>query len=557
MGTTDSRRTLVTCCHWVGGVAVVFCLVVAVLLTVGVIQLRQADPLESPGLQALRSDVAAAPRDEALRAEVRELDRLARGAYFGGRQYLKRGGRLLAGGGIVLLLALGGARWLQRDERLRVPRRAAESPDRDGVRGRRAVTLVLIGGMVLAFVLASRHGVRPAALSPAAADGAKVSPEPRPEVRVPAPPSAPWPGLRGAGGLGVALPDASVPTSIVWKVKVPRKGYSSPVIDGEQVYVTGGDADGIELYAFGLADGDLRWSVVLEEDLSDVEAFDDFMYAASTPASDGRLIVAISPLGRVLACDATGTKVWERDLGPVDNPYGHASSLLVQGPHVIVQLDQAGAPELIALQRDTGVVAWRTEREDLSWSSPVAGRFGGATQLVVISAVDVAAYAPESGELRWRQDYQAGEIGSSVSLVDDFAVASSADAGVIGLRPDGSGVRVVWHWDEGGSSMASPIIAEDLVVVGSDDGMLVCLEAASGDVVWEEFLDNGLYASPLLVGSDLLLVDLEGNLLTLSVGREFEITPGVALGEAVHATPALAGRRLVVRGESHLFCLED
>ena len=150
-----------------------------------------------------------------------------------------------------------------------------------------------------------------------------------------------WPSFRGVGGVGVGDPSMKPPIAwdgkagrnVAWKVKTPRQGYSSPIVWGNRLFLTGGDKESREIYSYDAEDGSHVWTAAADNILGSPakppNVTEDTGYAAACPVADGHAVYAIFATGDVLAVDFSGKRLWGRNLGPPDNPYGHASSLMV------------------------------------------------------------------------------------------------------------------------------------------------------------------------------------------------------------------------------------
>jgi outer membrane protein assembly factor BamB len=531
-----------------------FSLVVALLLLANLVQVRAVSPLQSPALETLRAQLKATPGDAALREQIRALDLLARKAFFASLWQRQAGAYLLLGG---LVVTLGAARVMARHrQRTTIP---AACPEHgagwlEAALVRRWVAAAG-GGLLIASVTVALL-VR----SPLDAEirGAATAPTTRPTLG-----PDDWPFFRGPRGDGVASGqqppltwNAQTGAGIVWKTEVPLPGASSPVVVGDRVLLTGADERTQEVYCFDRATGALRWRRAVgaprPEGAPTPQLHPDTGYAPSTVATDGRHVFAIFPTGDLAALDLDGNPVWSESLGVPENHYGHSSSLITASGLLIVQWDQSTDAKLLAFDAATGRPAWRAVRDAISWASPTLIEVDGRTQLVVAHSTAVAAYDPATGVLLWRADCLGGELGPSPAFADGVVFVANDRAVAAAVRPGG---EVVWTFKDDLPDTASPVAGGGLVILATSYGTLVCLDAATGQVVWRHEQQTGYYASPVIAAGRVYALDLAGVMHVFTLGRTLEKLADAPLGEEAMATPAFSGNRLFVRGQRSLLCI--
>jgi len=383
-----------------------------------------------------------------------------------------------------------------------------------------------------------------------------------------------WPQFRGPGGAGEAPAaepplewDAVAGKGVVWKAAVPLPGHNSPIVWRDRVLLAGADKARREIYCFATDDGRLLWRCPVPQRPGgkEVKVSADTGYCPATMATNGQLAFCIFADGVIAGADLNGRLVWTRDLGPLENHYGHASSLVVYGNGVIVQLDQGTAPEdgkskLLALDAATGKTVWQIERPVAgSWSSPVLVRAGKRDLLIAVASPFVMAYDPRSGAEVWRAEVIGGEVAPAPAYGSGLIYAVNLGSNLAAIRPDGSGdvtrTHVVWLGQENLPDIVSPLHSDGLLFLCTSDGLVTCLEATTGAKVWEHALDAPVHSSPVAAQKRVYLTDTEGRTTVFEVGRSWKALARNALGEPVHATPALVGERIFLRGEKHLYCL--
>jgi outer membrane protein assembly factor BamB len=380
-----------------------------------------------------------------------------------------------------------------------------------------------------------------------------------------------WPSFRGPGGRGHAVHakppltwSAEEGTNILWKTPVPTHGMSSPVVWGNRLFLTGADDSGRQIYCFDTDTGELRW----RHDVDGVPGFpadseppvvlDQTGWAAPTPATDGRVVAAVFATGELVGVSLEGERLWARHLGVPENPYGHASSLMSHQSLLFVQYDQAEGSKLLAFDLMSGDPVWDVERDAISWSSPILVDNKGRVELILTNSSAVDGYDPASGTPLWHLECLGGEVGSSAAYADGIVfvsgegtVGSALDIGGHGAEP-----AVLWQWDEALPDAASSLANDGYLVVPTGFGVVTCLEARTGKLLWEHDFDRGFWSSPIAVDDRVYLIDRSGAMQVFRLDDEFELLGVSEIGEGAYATPAFVGDRIYIRGLMHLFCIE-
>jgi len=543
-------------------VSAVFCLTLVVLMTAALGRLRSDPPLDAAVIERMRQSIQATTTNDVLRSDFRTLDSLARRAHFAGLRAFRAGAFLLLGGCVVLVFSWKYTLVLKAE----VPR-----PDRYPALGgmgdplapnRFSVAAFGLALLVFAAVAASllrREGATgDGALAPAAGTGFAD----REEM------ARNWPNLRGPDGLGVA-PHADPPTAwdgqtgsnILWKVALPRGGFNSPIVWGNKICLTGADGTSREIYGLDADSGDLLWTHRAEgipgAPSRLPEVTDDTGYAAATMATDGERFYAVFATGELLALDAEGNRVWARCLPEPQNPYGHASSLITYENLLLVQYDQEENGRLFAIEGTTGRTVWEQKRfEQPCWASPVIVRSGGGDRLVANGHPYIVGYDLPSGDELWRAELMEGEVAVSPAAVDGTVFVGNEYARLVALGADKGG-DPVWETDEDLPEVASPVAAGRYLVVATGYGVVTCRDTGTGDVLWLQEFDEGFYSSPVVAAGRVYLADMAGVTHVFKAGATYEPIGRSPLGEPVMATPACVGKRLYLRGSTHLFCIGE
>lgn len=562
----------------VAAVTAVFCIALTALMGGTWLRLHASDPLQEGAVQRLMDLSAERPEDDALKQQVRALDLVMRQAFFTSLEQVRIGGRLLLAGVVLLLVAVWARERLSPHEAR--PQAFPESSElwRTDRRSRHGLLWLsgAAGAAGLAVAVLTQQAVR--LPSPAAGEkGGTVEGAVEQGAAAPAAGAgggvAEWPAFRGPGGNGIAAPEASPPTDwdgasgrgIRWKTKVPLPGFSSPVVAGSRILITGADREQRVVYCFDANDGSLRWqwraAGIPGSPAVSPEAAADTGYAAPTPATDGRHVTAVFASGDLVCLTMQGEPLWARNVGVPDNHYGHSSSLLIVDSLCVVQLDDNTDPRALAVSIKTGETVWEAERTTISWSSPICVDTGFRRELIMTDSEAVCSYVPGTGELLWREACLGAEVGPSAAFAAGrvFAANEYAQGCAIGVAtaPGEPAARILWEWYGDLPSVASPVATTQAVFFASSAGVLSCVGAADGDTRWTHEVDRGFYASPILVRDLIYALDMGGQMHIVSAEMEYRGVAAPRLGERTVCTPAFVRDRVYVRGAEHLYCIQS
>ena len=561
------RPVLVVLAQSVALVAALFVLVLSVLLIADHVKLLKMDPLNDPALLELRQQLANSPeKNGALVEQIRTFDLYARRAFFSNQEQRRTGGLLILGGAVVCFAALKlSKRW--KPELPEVGK--SDNPDhwelnnlfRQLMAGT-GIFLVVVS-LFLSFTTQSDLAVVLAGVDEQAG-------KPAPHVEQAFQPAliedmkSNWPSLRGWGNIGRALPmdvpiswDVESGDGILWKTEVPVHGFNSPIVWGDRLFFTGGDEEGFEVFCYDANTGDELWTKTVETSVELPEVSEDTGYAAPSMATDGQRVFAIFVTGDLAAFDFDGNPVWQKNLGVPENPYGMGSSPISDGQRLFVQYDHEETQKVMAFDCATGEQVWQTPRAHISWSSPALIEADGNLQLVLNDEEFVTAYDPASGKQLWQVKCLGGEVAPSpafngkdvVFVANEYAQASA-------LKLNGSTPEILWQYDEYLPEISSPLAAEDRFFITTTAGDIICLDAATGKVKWEQECDEGFSSSPVLVGDKVYTIDLGGvvHIFDATADTYHEIA-AIEMGEPVYSTPAFLDNRIYIRGDENLYCI--
>lgn len=381
-----------------------------------------------------------------------------------------------------------------------------------------------------------------------------------------------WPGFRGYRSNGHAT-KANPPltwsvkndSNVLWKTPIAKHGMSSPVVWKDRIFLTGADDESRDVYCIDARRGMLLWKHAVSN-LPDSPAgselprvLDETGYAAPTMVTNGRSVVAIFATGELVCLDMDGKRIWAKHLGVPNNQYGHASSLICDSELLFVQYDQKENSRLLAFKMATGKLEWRADRDEMSWSSPILIENKGRAELILTDSKYIASYESKTGKRLWRVECLSGEIASSAAHAHGlvFVANEGAAATAFDVSDQTKDPKIVWQWDGELPDAASPVANHEFLVVPTAFGVVTCLSARTGKVLWEHEFDQGFSSSPVLVGDHVYVSDLSGNTHVFKLGATFEAIGEGEVGEPVYSTPAFVGERAYIRGLSHLFCVAE
>jgi outer membrane protein assembly factor BamB len=420
-----------------------------------------------------------------------------------------------------------------------------------------------------------------------------------------------WPSFRGAGAAGSAekqdLPDRWNPATgenILWKTPIPGLAHSSPVVWGDTLFVTSavssaqnatfkpglyGDGDASEdrsphrfmLFAIDKKTGNVRWERVAAEGPPRNKRHIKSTYASSSPATDGRIVVAWFGSEGIHAYDLNGGKRWSVDLGRVDMgaydipsyEWGPASSPIIWNGLVIVQCDTQADSFLLALSAETGEIVWKTDRKELpSWGTPTIVHTPAGPELITNASNFIRGYNPENGRQLWQLGGSSKITAPTPIFADGLHIIASGRAPerpIFAVRPGARGdltlasgatdnTHVAWSKTGRGSYMPTPIAYRGVLYVLANNGVLDAYDIATGKEVYRQRLPlvgSGFSASPVAADGKIYLSNEDGEMLVIEAGEVFKHLATNSMGETLMATPALSGGVMFVRGASTLFAI--
>lgn len=418
-----------------------------------------------------------------------------------------------------------------------------------------------------------------------------------------------WPAFRGPNARSVVestnLPDTwSTTENVAWKTDIPGRGWASPVVWGNHVFLATAIAQGeledpkkglygdgnrraqdvvVErhVYALDLESGDVLWRKKLYEGKPEYGIHIKNSFASETPVTDGELVYVMFGNVGIYALDFDGNVKWEKPIEPHKMRYGWgtAASPVLHGGRLYVINDNDEDAYLMALDAKTGDEIWRTAREDekSNWATPYVWENSERTEIVTAGTRAVRSYDLDGKEL-WSLKGMSSITIAMPYAVDGLLYISSGYVGdklkpIYAIRPGASGDIslaeggssndfIAWYNPEVAPYNPSTIVYEDLLYVLYDRARVSCFNAKTGDVVYErERLSGsrGFTTSPWAYDGKIFCLNEDGVTYVIKAGEEFEVlhTNELAEDDMGMASPAIAGDRLLIRTGARVYCIQN
>lgn len=395
-----------------------------------------------------------------------------------------------------------------------------------------------------------------------------------------------WSQFRGRGGLGVSA-DKNLPTewsakqNIVWKTKLPGPGASSPMIVAGRVFVTCYTGYGVaakepgkqadlrrHLVCVDRKDGVMRWTKEFEPSLPEHNYGGEGSYhgySASTPASDGERLYVFFGKSGVFCFDLDGKQLWQATVGKGTNGWGSGASPLLYKNFVVINASvESGS--VIALDKLTGKEAWRAPKMGSAWNTPLLVTTPEkATELVVSVQDRVVALDPDTGKELWSAEGIHRYVCPSVVAHDGIVYVTGGDSATTAIKTGGRGdvtkSHVLWRIKKG-SNTPSPIYHDGyLYYANTNGGTVVCLNAATGETVYNERLmpnAGTIYSSPVLADGKIYCVSQRNGAFVFAVGPKFQLLAHNVFDDdksRTNSSPAVSNGQLLLRTDENLYCI--
>lgn len=390
-----------------------------------------------------------------------------------------------------------------------------------------------------------------------------------------------WTRFRGENGSGVSttaiFPVQAGDTDFAWKIDLPGIGHGSPVIWGGRLFVLSGDEKtGTRIpMAIDVATGKAFWERKVEAGKFKGHRFNS--PASTTPAVDADAVYfswATKDALTLCAYDHAGKELWSTDLGPVVGGHGFGASPVVLGDLVVLNNDQENENGfLVALDRKTGKVAWKTPRKStrISYSTPVVYPHPKTQQPLLVFTNwthGFTAIDPQNGKVvaeisPFPQQVNERAISSPVvwkDLVIGTCGFTNNPKHCVAVRlTDAGKFEEVWRIEKSVPHIPSVILVHDLLYLWDDGGLVTCVKPATGESLWRERVntEGQTFGSPVSDGSSIFCADQNGTLHAIAASPDFKQLGHTKLGGTCRSTPAISGGKMIIRTQSKLFAIKE
>ena len=388
-----------------------------------------------------------------------------------------------------------------------------------------------------------------------------------------------WPQYRGPHGDGVAAPECDPPIewsetkNIAWKLDVPGKAWSSPVVWGDRIWLTNASQDGLKMSVLAIDrnTGKILIDRTIFTNESTQKDFHQFnSYGSPTAVCDGKRIYVTFGAYGTAALDAADARViWERRDLPCNHYRGAGASPILYGNLLIFSMDGFDYQYLVALDRETGKTVWKKDRNieygtnDGDWkkaySTPHVISVDGKHQVISPAAKAVIAYDPATGDELWKVRYD--EHSSAIRPLFDgkhlYISSGFSKAKLLSIRPDGkgdvTGTHIDWEASRSIGCKPSPVFLAGHLCSLEDRGVLTAMDPKNGEVIWQKRLGGDFSSSPGVAKDRIYCFDEQGK--GHVVDKAGNVLAENSLDAGCLASPAIIGNDLIVRTRTGLYCI--
>lgn len=391
-----------------------------------------------------------------------------------------------------------------------------------------------------------------------------------------------WTQFRGSGSQGLSqateLPlHWSADRNVRWKQPIAGKGWSSPILLAGRLYLTtavplsqeAAPALSLRTLCLEAESGKTVWDVEVFRQAAGTKIHTKNSHASPTPITDGKRLFVHFGTNGTACLDLDGKVIWtnrELKYSPV---HGSGGSPVLWDDLVIVSCDGGDVQFVVALDQRDGKIRWKTPRETdpskgFSFSTPLLIEAAGRKQLISAGSDAVFAYNPADGKVLWQVRYKDGYSVVPRPVFGNglvYVCTGYNTPSLLAIRPDGLGdvtdSHVVWRYSKAVPKNPSPLLVGEELYIVSDIGIATCLDANSGDEIWQSRLGGDFSASPVYAAGRIYLQSEKGEGIVLKAGRKFEELARNPLEERTLASYALADKALFIRSEGHLVRIEE
>ncbi len=404
--------------------------------------------------------------------------------------------------------------------------------------------------------------------------------------------AADWPAWRGADGSGITT-ETKLPTrwsdteNVRWKVALPDRGNSSPIVWGNKVFITQPvESENKRLVVcFDRTNGKKLWeagTTYTESELS----HDANPPCSASPVTDGERVIAWFGSAGIYCFDMQGKELWHRDLGPQKHTWGYAASPVIYKDLCILNFGPGKTSFLAAFKKKTGEQVWKVEIPEVqpekrtdgfagqkkgeigSWSTPIVVKTGSRDELIVSLPEKLRAFDPLTGKELWHCDGLNPLIYSSAIYGEGVVVAMGGFHGTtIAVKPGGSGdvtkTHKLWEHPRTDNYLGCGVIHDGYIYVQNTPGLGECINLKTGEEIWKERLNgkgpkNDTWSSLVLSGDKIYALNQSGDCIIFRASPKFEVLGVNSIGnELTNGSMAVSDGELFIRTHKHLWCISE
>lgn len=399
--------------------------------------------------------------------------------------------------------------------------------------------------------------------------------------------TANWTHFRGSGMNGHAQVKTaplhwSATENIVWKVPVKGLGWSSPVVFGEQVWLTSAAEDGKEFYTlcFDINTGNLLNEKTIFTSSEPQRIHNTNSYATPTPCiENGFVYVHYGTFGTACINTTNFEVVWKRTDMPCQHMQGPASSPILHNNLLIVHLEGTEDPYVAALDKKTGETVWKSIRPKeiydtlqpvyrKSYQTPIVIEANGRELLISNASYMCFAHDVNTGEVVWTMEYGYDSTVSQPLYWNGLVFVNSGWVFIdnkpfftrqYAIDPTGKGdvtkTHVKWMYEDEFPQLPTPVIVDGKMYFVHDRGIASCIDAKTAQLIWKQELKGNFNSSPVYAAGNLYFFNVKGECTIVKPGNTFEMVAQNLIGETVKAVPAFVDNGMILRTDKNLYLI--
>ena len=381
-----------------------------------------------------------------------------------------------------------------------------------------------------------------------------------------------WPEFRGPTGQGYSE-EKGVPLTwsetenIRWKTAIPGKGWSSPVIQGDRIWLTTATEGGESLRAVSVdkASGTILRDVEVFRMAPAAKINAKNSYASPTPVlEEDRIYLHFGAFGT--ACiTRLGEIVWKTRLQYDNGQHGPGGSPVLYDDLLIISCDGLDTQYVVALDKHTGKIRWKRPRQGYqAYTTPLVLRLPAGDQVVSPGAMRTIAYEPRTGKEIWEVHYDGGFSNIPRPVYGSglvYICTGFQQPSLLAVRVNGHGditnSHVAWTLDRGVPLTPSPLLVGDSLYLISDNGIASCVDARTGKEYWRERLEGNYSASPIYADGRIYFLSEAGESAVVAAGKQYKKLATNQLNGVTYASMAVSSGFLFIRSQTHLYCIAE